>query len=742
MMRHLHFKRVFFIVLFCLSLLVSNARGQQVETTPTPQPSTEAQQQVEDVVRVSTDLVQTDVMVFDKGGNFVDKLSREQFVLRVDGKPQPISFFERVAAGSVNEEAQLAAARGATSRASSNNKNSSSATPLDRGRLIYFFIDDLHLSPGSVPRTRATLLHFIEKEMGQNDQAAIITATGQIGFLQQLTDNKTVLRAAVQRLLPRANLIADMDRPPMSEFQALSVARYSQDVTDYFVDRILEDNPTLGRDTAVEMVRNRANNMLRQSANYTTATLSTLNNVLRATAPLPGRKLLFFLSDGFFLDDQTSSVSSELRRLTDVAARSGAVIYTMDARGLSTGQTDASTEGNFDPTGRLARSSMGELSESQEALNALAADTGGRALRNSNDLAAGVKNALKETSVYYLLAWRPEEGEHKSGKFRRIEVSVTGRPDLTVRVRRGFIEPDNNSPNAATNKRSSKEKRPAPVKSADDELRAALATHVPRSNLPTAVSVNYLDAPVGGALIHTTIQIQPEAVGFTTANGKRTAEIDLAGVVFDDRGKPANSFRDHLNISLSGTKTEEFPHTPIFYNYQAQLAPGLYQVRVASRDVKSGLTGSATQWIEIPNLAAQHLAMSSLFIGERIAEPTGTTTPDSDAMKQVQMSVDRHFARSSRLRFVTYIYNAARNPATNAPPDVAIQIQIFRDDQPVITTPLRKIETEGKPDLARLPYAAEISLGSLPAGHYALRVSAIDRVVKASATQQTSFEID
>src|SRR6266550_3633430 len=71
-----------------------------------------AQQKPDEVVRVSTDLVQSDFMVFDKQGNFVDGLKRDQFVLKVEGKPRPISFFDRIAAGSRNEEAQLAAARG------------------------------------------------------------------------------------------------------------------------------------------------------------------------------------------------------------------------------------------------------------------------------------------------------------------------------------------------------------------------------------------------------------------------------------------------------------------------------------------------------------------------------------------------------------------------------------------------------------------------------------------------------
>ena len=66
----------------------------------------------DDVVRISTELVQTDLTVVDKRGRFVEGLRPDQFVLRLDGKPQSISFFELIKTGSAREAAQLAAARG------------------------------------------------------------------------------------------------------------------------------------------------------------------------------------------------------------------------------------------------------------------------------------------------------------------------------------------------------------------------------------------------------------------------------------------------------------------------------------------------------------------------------------------------------------------------------------------------------------------------------------------------------
>lgn len=193
----------------------------------------------DDVVRLYTYLVQTDVMVFDKQGRFVSGLNREDFELRIGGKPQPIDFFEHVTAGSTDEEAQLSAARGGSS--SAKQPKPSTPAPLDRSRTIFFYVDDLHLSARSLKPTRDALLHFIDNDMGHNDRVAVTSASGQIGFLQQLSDNKDVLHAAVDRLKARSYYVRDQRRPPMSEYQALQIDRHDRELTNYFVEELMKE---------------------------------------------------------------------------------------------------------------------------------------------------------------------------------------------------------------------------------------------------------------------------------------------------------------------------------------------------------------------------------------------------------------------------------------------------------------------------------------------------------------------
>src|SRR5688572_12487819 len=109
------------------------------------------------IIRISTDLVQTDVTVLDKQGRPVEGLQRDQFELLVNGKPQNISFFEQVAAGSLRE-AVLVTAGGATPPDREKGKPPSDpGSSVVRGRTVFFFVDDMHLSPDSMRRTRETL---------------------------------------------------------------------------------------------------------------------------------------------------------------------------------------------------------------------------------------------------------------------------------------------------------------------------------------------------------------------------------------------------------------------------------------------------------------------------------------------------------------------------------------------------------------------------------------------------------
>ena len=381
---------------------------------------------------------------------------------------------------------------------------------------------------------------------------------------------------------------------------------------------------------------------------------------------------------------------------------------------------------------------------------------------------------MKETSAYYLIAWRPENEEQGNAKSHRIEVSIDGKPDLAIRFRRAFAEVI--SSEAAT--RSKTPPPPPDRKPPNDELGDALRSPFSKNELPVSITLNFIDVPQYGATLTTSLKVSTGSLVLEAQGGPPQAILDVSGAIFDDQGKSVSTFNKRFTIKANPANSTAAPPESFFYNYFAIIRPGLYQVRVAALDEKQRRAGSTSQWIQVPDVGSKALTLSSLVVGEKRIESeteqaeATTNEPEKQpsAFRQVSLNIDHRFARSSHLRFLTFVYNAlaeatdadtpaplvsgstgsASTPNTIPPtstgnssgPDLAVQVQVFRDDEPVITTPLQKIQVDGTSDLRRLPYAADVPLEGLQPGRYVLLVTVIDRVAKASASQKFGFQVD
>lgn len=565
----------------------------------------------QDVIKFDTSLVQTDVMVFDKNGKFVDGLKPEQFQLKIDKTPREISFFELVKSGSLTTKREQV--KSDQPNASSDPKPANPPKSDAQRRAVIFFVDDLHLAPDSLSRTRKALLDFIDSGIADGDLVAITSPSGQIGFLQQFTADKEALRSAVARLNYRTNAKTDMQQPPMSEYIAMKIREGDEQAIAYYVTEIQKQACFRGGSTgtictispqaAKQQVRNRAQQMVVESAPSTDDTLRLLEGLMRTAAQIPGRKLVFVISDGFYLNDRKTGAIDRIKRVTDAAGKAGVVIYTLDARGIVGDSLDVTNNKPMGPDGQLANASIGEISASQDGLNALAKDTGGRAFRNTNQpMSKWVEEVMDETSNFYLLAWKPDNEEQKRGKFKQIEISIIRRPDLSVRVRSGYFK-SAALPLLNTKKKSNKDS----AKAREDDMRWVIDAPVSQREIPTAVDLRFVQMPGFGTRVVATISIDEDALTFDLIDGKLSADVDIGGICYDDKGKPLDSFVGRLRIfprSSNAAKTPGSAKQPrrSIYRFTTLVPGGLYQVRVGIRDLKSSRIGSAMDWITVPKI--------------------------------------------------------------------------------------------------------------------------------------------
>jgi VWFA-related protein len=577
----------------CLLLFPALVLGQ---TKPEQKPEP-PRQEAEDVIKFDTSLVQTDVMVFDKNGRFVNGLKPEQFQLKINNTPRDISFFEAFRSGTAGQLKDVP----------SNESNPAATLKADaQRRSVIFFVDDLHLAPDSLERTRKALLEYIERGIGEKDVVAITSPSGQVGFLQQFTANKDALRTAVARLSYRANPSLDTEKPPMSEYIAMKIRDGDESAMTFYVQEVQKQTCYRAGQTVIcpmtpqairQQVRNRAQQIVVQSAPSVDDTLRLLEGLMRTAAQLPGRKLVFVISDGFFLTDKKYGAIDRIKKVTDAAGRAGVVIYTLDARGIVGDAIDVNKP--MDTGGLLQMAGIGELASSQDGLNALAKDTGGQAFRNTNQpMHLWVEKIMDETSNYYLLAWKPDNDEQKRGKFKNIDISIVGRPDLKVRMRTSYFK-SAALPLLTTKRKKDKD----PLKARDDDMRLVIDAPVSQSEIPTAVDLHFNQMPGLGTSVVATIAIDDVALTYDLVDGKLAADVDIGGIFYDDKGKPINSFVGRLRIFPKSSTTAGSPKPKrSVYSFSTLVPGGLYQVRVGIRDLKSSRNGSAEDWIKVPKI--------------------------------------------------------------------------------------------------------------------------------------------
>lgn len=685
---------LFLVIIFCISLSAQT-------TLPTPPPE-------EEVIQVNTNLIQTEISVVDKNGNFIDNLKADDFEVKVDGKPITLSYFDKIIQ---NRQSK------------SLSENPAGTAAVERGRTLVFFFDDVHLSADSMIRTKKSVKQFIDDEMLDDDLIAIISSSGQVGFLQQFTSDKEMLKKALERVKFNRNLSAnDLDNPPMSEGAALAIDRLDRGVLDEFIKLTLDINPGMLPGTAASVVQARARNVLDFARVVTQNTFSMLTNSINKTRLLPGRKAIFFFSDGFMLDSGNSNISDQLNKITNAAARSNTVIYTFDSKGLEVaGFRGAAIE--LASTTSLPKV-INDRYERLDGLSYLADKTGGTFTRNNNDLNGKLKDASVKAYTYYLLSWDAEEDGSKIDKLKQIEISVKNRPNLKVQAVNGYLNDSSQTANSQATTEANDTK----------SLVASTNRLVNKQGIPVFLVANYLDMKNEGASLAATIQIDTDSLAFNKTDSKAKAELEIIGLIYDSSGALKKTFKSPLTINAENTRLQKSGNPFFYYEYQTALPPDFYQLRIAVRDVNTGKRGNDSQWLEIPD-ASKEVQLSSLLIGERqkVLSPA-----KSGELGAVKVNIDRVFQNTSALRYFGYIYNFKEKRKKNS--NIKIQAQVTKNGATMLTDEPKVVELK-VPDPKRQLFGGEILLDKLPPGRYQLKLSLLEGETKILHTRYVSFQI-
>ena len=697
----------------------------------------------QDAATSRVELVRLDVVVTDSRDQLVRGLAQDDFVVLEDGKPQRLTHF--VAAG---RTPQPAASLTPGPDAPTVPAPVEVPVPAGPSRTIVILVDDLHIAASNMEPVKESLRRMLDEFVAGDDQVALI-GTGS-DLLVQPTLDRAVLRGAIGRLVARPLTVhpESVAGSSMTPLQAELVLAGDPAALRLASEQLLGNPATLtanapltlqNRQRAAENeVQRAARAILAESLRISTATLSTLADVLRSMAPYTGRKICLLVSDGFQVGTGTSEDRrADLRRIVDAALRSGSVVYALTSTGLTTGIADASRPALNTPPGLDAQVERRGEMIMRETLERVAEDTGGFVVRGNNDLAGGLRRMLDDNEVYYLMAYEPTN-KRREGRFRRIEVRVAHREGLKVRTRKGYLEPDDRKPGAM---RATAPAAAAPAvedRPLGEAEARALLSNVSGGGMAVRLTADWFELPPSGPRAVVRAHVDLSRVFWHETQDRHRAVIEIVGGVYDAAGKPVGAvFGKPAVLDLLPGEQERVVRSGLQYQELLSLAPGLYQVRLVARERGVELMGGAAQWLEVPDLSAGTLTVSSLFLSTSAAAVGENATPAEEGLRDVQ--TQRRFKADQSLYFQLYVYNPTRDDQHRA--DVVLQAQLRSGGALVAASPPQPAALQEK-DGVPLPETNGMPLQGLAAGPYELRVVVVDRKANVTAARSVDFTVE
>ena len=709
------------VVLTLVAQLAIGAFAQQPQPSPTPPPveQQKPQPESEDVVRITTNLVQVSAIVTDKQGNLVTDLQPDEVEIYEDGRKQKITHFSFNMA---TTEESAKESKPAPGHKKAPPVPPSRLRPEDVRRTIALIVDDLGLSFESTHFVRDALKKFVDRQMQPGDLVAIIRTSGGMGALQQFTSDKRQLYAAIDRVKWYAS-----GRSGISAFAPITPPTPGEHGADI--------------DAAAEEF-----NQFREDV-YAVGTLGAVNYVVRGLRDLPGRKSILLISDGFRIysqDDPTRNYRTlqKLQRLIDEAGRASVVIYTMNATGLQTLMPTAADDlsgRDFQQMQDAMTSRRNTAFETQEGLDYLAYETGGMPIKNTTDLSGGIRRVLADQTGYYLIGYRPDQStfDARTGRrqFHHLTVKVKRPGKFNVRMQHGFYG-------------VSDEEKLKP-KTLGQQLFDALASPFGATGVHLQLTSLFANDASAGPIMRSLLYVDPHDLTFTEEAGFHRTTMDVMAITFGDNGVPVDQIGRTYQIKLTNDDYNRIIKEGLVYYVTVPVKkPGAYQLRVSLRDSASERVGSASQFIDAPDIKKKRLALSGLVVrGEANAKSARAASANQSEGREEgdaeTSAAVRHFKAGNIMTYGFYIYNAKLD--TTSHPQLTVQVKLFRDGTEVFTGKESKFNSGQQTDMQRLTAAGAIQLGTdMTPGDYVIQIVVTDLLADQKhrvATQWMDFQV-
>jgi VWFA-related protein len=662
-------------------------------------PSSSSQQQSGYVLHTESDLVLVNVTVRDKNGNFVLGLKPENFTVLEDNKPQKIASLdvENVDNVPALDVAQAKPLPGvAPGEAPVPQSAATTADQYKDRRLIVLFFDLSAMEPDEIDHAVTSAQHYLDAQMAPADLVSIVSLGSSLLVNQDFTTDRALLRKQ------------------LDEFSTGSGQGFEEGTTGTTEGTPDSGQPFTADDTEYNIFS-------------TDRRLEALRSLAEQLSHIQQKKSLIYFSSG--MDRTGIENQSELRAAVNAAVRSNLAIYTMDMRGLQAlvagGEAqNASLHGVSPYSGQATLNALNSNFTTQETLVTLASDTGGRAFLDSNDFSKIFTGVQQDTSTYYLIGYH-STNLARDGRYRHIIVK-TNLPGSKIDFRRGYYA-------TADFQHSTQDDK-------ERQLEEELSSDLPATDFPLYLGVAYFRLEGNKFFVPISLVVPGSQIPFVRNSDRDKATLDVIGTVLDSQRHPLNQIRDTVKLAVS--TSADVKKKNVQYDTGMSLLSGKYHLKFVVRENQTGRMGSFETDIDVPELKALPLKMSSVVLASQVqpAKKGANFSPLVHDGSEIIPNITHVFSAAQHLLLYYEVYDPAHPAAADSvgvagsaqhrprQPNIHLlsNVAFFRGKTKAYESSLVELTELNARERNAAVFQLDVPLTSLRPGFYTCQVNVID----------------
>ena len=636
-------------------------------------------------LNLNANIVLTNVVVRDKKtGAVVKGLKASDFTIFEDKKPQKIISFDYQ---NVDEAAVLAEKSTASGKATVADllERNFAASPkeLKDHRLIVLFFDLSSMQDEDIDRAVEAATKYVKTQMQPADLVALVSMSTALTMDQDFTSNKE----ALLRGLGRYN---GTDETGFANGGTGSTSGTADDASSFASD-----------DTEYNSLN-------------TDRELLAIRTIAKSLERVDQRKSMLYFSGGLTRNGIENQAS--LRAATNEAAKANMAIYSVDTRGLQAlppvgDASSGSLRGNSAYSGAAATAQLSSNFGSQETLDTLSMDTGGKAFFDSNDFAPAFQQVQHDTEAYYILGFR-STNQRQDGSYRHLTVKLN-REDVKLEFRPGYYA-------GADFQHQKTEDR-------EEALTEQMRSDLPATDVAVYLQALYFMSGKGLYFIPVDVIVPGSQIPFVKGGDREKATLDFVGQVKDAQGIVVGNVRQTVKLAVDAAA--EVKRKNIQYSTGFTLASGKYHLKFVVRENQTGNMGSFETDIQVPDLKKAPLKMSSVVVASQRTPNTdkhATSPLVRDGLQWVP-NVAHVFRQNQHLYFLYEVYDPAKaKDVKGSAVKLLTNIEFVSNGTKVYETPLVTVVALNDPERGAAVFQFDVPLAQLKPGTYICQVNVID----------------